>query len=49
LFRKQPEAPVSIPEKPLPFLATGREDLIEFHILNRLGDLPDRRCTRRPD
>ena len=27
-------------EKPLPFLVTGREDLIEYHILNRVGDLP---------
>jgi len=25
------------PHKPLPFLIRGREDLIEFHILNRLG------------
>jgi hypothetical protein len=24
----------------LPFLATGREDLIEYHILNRIGDPP---------
>ena len=27
-------------EKPLPFLVSGREDLIEFHILNRIGDPP---------
>jgi acetolactate decarboxylase len=27
-------------EKPLPFLVTGHEDLIEFHILNRIGDAP---------
>jgi acetolactate decarboxylase len=27
-------------EKPLPFLVAGREDLIEFHILNRIGDPP---------
>jgi len=27
-------------EKPLPFLLTGREDLIEYHILNRIGDPP---------
>ncbi len=27
-------------EKPLPFLVLGREDLIEFHILNRIGDPP---------
>ncbi len=27
-------------EKPLPFLVTGREDLIEYHILNRVGDPP---------
>jgi acetolactate decarboxylase len=27
-------------EKPLPFLVAGREDLIEYHILNRIGDPP---------
>jgi acetolactate decarboxylase len=27
-------------EQPLPFLVTGHEDLIEFHILNRIGDPP---------
>jgi acetolactate decarboxylase len=27
-------------EKPLPFLVTGREDLIEYHILNRISDPP---------
>jgi acetolactate decarboxylase len=27
-------------EKPLPFLVTGRENLIEYHILNRIGDPP---------
>ena len=27
-------------DQPLPFLVTGREDLIEFHILNRIGDAP---------
>jgi acetolactate decarboxylase len=27
-------------EKPLPFLVGGREDLIEFHILDRIGDAP---------
>jgi acetolactate decarboxylase len=27
-------------EKPLPFLVTGREELIEFHILNRIGNPP---------
>jgi acetolactate decarboxylase len=27
-------------EKPLPFLVSGRQDLIEFHILNRIGDTP---------
>jgi acetolactate decarboxylase len=27
-------------EEPLPFLVLGREDLIEFHILNRIGDPP---------
>ena len=26
--------------KPLPFLVLGRQDLIEFHILNRIGDPP---------
>jgi hypothetical protein len=27
-------------EKPLPFLVRGRQDLIEFHVLNRIGDAP---------
>jgi acetolactate decarboxylase len=27
-------------EKPLPFLVSGRQALIEFHILNRIGDAP---------
>jgi acetolactate decarboxylase len=27
-------------DKPLPFLVMGRQDLIEFHILNRIGDPP---------
>ena len=27
-------------DQPLPFLVLGREDLIEFHILNRVGDAP---------
>jgi len=27
-------------DKPLPFLLGGREELIEFHILNRIGDAP---------
>jgi len=27
-------------ERPLPFLVLGHEDLIEFHILNRIGDSP---------
>ena len=27
-------------EKPLPFLVSGGQDLIEFHILNRIGDAP---------
>jgi alpha-acetolactate decarboxylase len=27
-------------DKPLPFLVRGRERLIEFHILNRIGDRP---------
>jgi acetolactate decarboxylase len=29
-------------QRPLPFLIHGREDLIEFHILNRIGDEPYR-------
>jgi acetolactate decarboxylase len=28
------------PQQPIPFLVQGREDLIEFHILNRKGDEP---------
>jgi len=28
------------PQRPLPFLVHGRQDLIEFHILNRVGDEP---------
>jgi acetolactate decarboxylase len=27
-------------EKPLPFLVNGRQDQVEFHILNRIGDAP---------
>ena len=27
-------------EKPLPFLVSGRQELIGFHILNRIGDAP---------
>ena len=27
-------------ERPLPFLVGGRQDLIEYHILNRIGDPP---------
>ena len=27
-------------DKPLPFLVSGREQLIEFHIVNRIGDEP---------
>jgi acetolactate decarboxylase len=27
-------------DQPLPFLVAGREDLIEFHILNRIGEAP---------
>jgi acetolactate decarboxylase len=34
-------------EKPLPFLVTGREDLIEFHILNRIGDAPHNMETHK--
>lgn len=28
------------PAQPLPFLVNGREELIEFHVLNRVGDPP---------
>jgi len=28
------------PQQPLPFLISGREQLVEFHILNRIGDEP---------
>jgi len=28
------------PQRPLPFLVRGREDLIDFHILNRIGNNP---------
>jgi acetolactate decarboxylase len=28
------------PDQPLPFLVTGQEELIEFHIVNRIGDGP---------
>jgi acetolactate decarboxylase len=28
------------PQQPLPFLIRGRHDLIEFHVLNRVGDAP---------
>jgi len=34
-------------DKPLPFLVTGREDLIEFHILNRVGDAPHNMETHK--
>ena len=27
-------------DQPFPFLVTGREELIEFHIVNRIGDGP---------
>jgi acetolactate decarboxylase len=27
-------------DKPFPFLVTGREELIEFHVVNRIGDGP---------
>jgi hypothetical protein len=27
-------------KQPLPFLVTGQEDVIEFYILNRIGDPP---------
>jgi acetolactate decarboxylase len=38
-----PRAAASIgldPQGPLPFLIRGRQDLIEFHVLNRIGDAP---------
>jgi len=28
------------PQRPFPFLVSGREDLIDFHILNRIGNEP---------
>lgn len=28
------------PQQPLPFLIRGQHDLIEFHVLNRVGDAP---------
>jgi acetolactate decarboxylase len=34
-------------ENPLPFRVTGREDLIEFHILNRIGDGPHNMETHK--
>jgi acetolactate decarboxylase len=33
--------------KPLPFLLRGRSDLIEFHVLNRVGDEPHDRDKHR--
>jgi acetolactate decarboxylase len=38
-----PRAATSVgldPQRPLPFLIRGRQDLIEFHVLNRIGDAP---------
>ena len=38
-----PRAAASVgldPQRPLPFLIRGRQDLIEFHVLNRIGDAP---------
>ena len=35
-------------DQPLPFLVTGREDLIEFHILNRIGDAPHNMEMHKP-
>ncbi len=35
------------PHKPLPFLIRGREDFIEFHVLNRIGDAPHRMAMHR--
>jgi acetolactate decarboxylase len=34
-------------DQPLPFLVAGREDLIEFHILNRIGDAPHNMETHK--
>ena len=34
-------------EQPFPFRVTGREDLIEFHILNRIGDAPHNMETHK--
>ena len=34
-------------DQPLPFLVVGREDLIEFHILNRIGDAPHNMDTHQ--
>jgi acetolactate decarboxylase len=34
-------------DQPLPFLVAGREDLIEFHILNRIGDTPHNMDTHK--
>jgi acetolactate decarboxylase len=35
------------PQKPLPFLIRGREEFIEFHVLNRIGDPPHDMATHR--
>jgi alpha-acetolactate decarboxylase len=34
-------------DKPLPFLVSGREQLIEFHIVNRIGDGPHDMATHK--
>jgi acetolactate decarboxylase len=34
-------------DQPLPFVVAGREDLIEFHILNRIGDAPHNMETHK--
>lgn len=40
LSRFVPLAAETDAKQPLPFLVTGQEDVIEFHILNRIGDPP---------
>ena len=35
------------PDKPFPFLVDGREELIEFHVVNRIGDGPHNMETHK--
>jgi acetolactate decarboxylase len=35
------------PQKPLPFVIRGREEFIEFHVLNRIGDPPHSMAAHR--